>query len=44
MQLRQHSHTWGSHTTEFPAIGTAIRPLRDDHQVERPAMVLNLDH
>ena len=23
VQLRQHSHTWGSHTTEFFAIGTA---------------------
>jgi uncharacterized protein YbjQ (UPF0145 family) len=44
MRLRQHSHTWGSHTTEFLAIGTAIRPLRDDHQIEHPTMVLNLDH
>jgi uncharacterized protein YbjQ (UPF0145 family) len=42
--LRQHSHTWGSHTTEFLAIGTAIRPRREDHQIEHPAMVLNLDH
>src|SRR6266702_267240 len=25
VQLRQHSHTWGSHTTEFFAIGTAAR-------------------
>ena len=24
VQLRQHSHTWGSHTTEFFAIGTAV--------------------
>jgi uncharacterized protein YbjQ (UPF0145 family) len=44
MQLRQHSHTWDSHTTEFLAIGTAVRPLRDDHVIERPAMVLNLEH
>jgi uncharacterized protein YbjQ (UPF0145 family) len=44
MQLRQHSHTWGSHTTEFLAIGTAIRPLRHDHKIERPTMVLNLEH
>jgi uncharacterized protein YbjQ (UPF0145 family) len=44
MRLRQHSHTWGSHTTEFLAIGTAIRPRRDDHQIEHPIMVLNLDH
>ena len=36
-------HTWGSHTTEFFAIGTAVRPLRDDHVIERPTMVLSLD-
>src|SRR5580658_8274876 len=43
VQLRQHSHAWGSHTTEFFAIGTAVRPLRDDHVIERPTMVLSLD-
>src|SRR5260370_648709 len=43
VHLRQHSHTWGSHTTEFFAIGTAVRPLRDDHIIERPTMVLSLD-
>jgi uncharacterized protein YbjQ (UPF0145 family) len=43
VQLKQHSHTWGGHTTEFFAIGTAVRPLRDDHVIERPTMVLSLD-
>ncbi len=43
VQLRQHSHTWGTHTTEFFAIGTAVRPLRPDHVIERPTMVLSLD-
>ncbi len=43
VQLRQHSHTWGSHTTEFFAIGTAVRPLRPDHVIDRPTMVLSLD-
>ncbi len=43
VQLRQHSHTWGSHTTEFFAIGTAVRPLRSDHVIDRPTMVLSLD-
>jgi uncharacterized protein YbjQ (UPF0145 family) len=43
VQLRQHSHTWGGHTTEFFAIGTAVRPLRADHVIERPTMVLSLD-
>lgn len=43
VQLRQHSHSWGSHTTEFFALGTAVRPLRDDHVINRPTMVLGLD-
>jgi uncharacterized protein YbjQ (UPF0145 family) len=43
VQLRQNSHTWGGHTTEFFAIGTAVRPLRADHIIERPTMVLSLD-
>jgi uncharacterized protein YbjQ (UPF0145 family) len=43
VQLRQHSHTWGAHTTEFFAVGTAVRPLRSDHVIERPTMVLSLD-
>ena len=43
VQLRQHSHTWGSHTTEFFAIGTAVRPIRADHVIARPTMVLSLD-
>jgi uncharacterized protein YbjQ (UPF0145 family) len=44
VQLHQHSRTWGSHTTEFLAIGTAVRPLREDHEIKRPTMVLELDH
>ncbi|MCX4783168.1 heavy metal-binding domain-containing protein [Streptomyces sp. NBC_01264] len=43
VQLRQHTHSWGSHTTEFFAIGTAVRPLRADHVIDRPTMVLGLD-
>ncbi|WP_420833955.1 heavy metal-binding domain-containing protein [Streptomyces antarcticus] len=43
VQLRQHSHSWESHTTEFFAIGTAVRPLRHDHVIDRPTLVLGLD-
>lgn len=42
-QLRQHSHTWGAHTTEFSAVGTAVRPLRGGHVIERPTLVLSPD-
>ena len=37
------SHVWGSHVIEFFAIGTAVRPLRADHLVAQPQMVLTLD-
>jgi uncharacterized protein YbjQ (UPF0145 family) len=43
VQLQQENHVWGSHTTEFFAIGTAVRPLRPDHEIARPQLVLSLD-
>ena len=39
--LNEHDHAWG-HATEFFAIGTAVRPLRDDHVVTPPSMVVPL--
>ena len=42
VQLLGLPHRWGGHTTEFFAIGTAIRPLRDDHVIAKPTMVLPL--
>lgn len=43
VDLSQHNHTWGGHTTEFFAIGTAVRPIRDDHTIPQPQLVLGLD-
>jgi uncharacterized protein YbjQ (UPF0145 family) len=43
VELSQHNHTWGGHTTEFFAIGTAVRPLREDHTIATPSLVLGLD-
>ncbi len=42
VQLLSLPHRWGGHTTEFFAIGTAVRPLRADHVIERPQLVLPL--
>jgi uncharacterized protein YbjQ (UPF0145 family) len=42
VQLRGHGHRWGGHTTEFFAIGTAVRPLRPDHRIPTPQLVLPL--
>ena len=39
--LTEHDHAWG-HATEFFATGTAVRPLRDDHVVTPPNMVVPL--
>lgn len=43
VDLKQLNHMWGGHTMEFYAVGTAVRPLRADHQIDRPQMVLSLD-
>ncbi|AHI00805.1 heavy metal-binding domain-containing protein [Kutzneria viridogrisea] len=42
VQLLSLPHNWGGHTTEFFAIGTAIRPLREDHTIAKPQLVLPL--
>jgi uncharacterized protein YbjQ (UPF0145 family) len=41
-QIIERSHGWGSHVIEFFALGTAVVPIRDDHAIEKPAMVLPL--
>ena len=43
VQLSQHNHAWGGHTTEFFAVGTAVRPIRPDHVVPAPRLVLGLE-
>jgi uncharacterized protein YbjQ (UPF0145 family) len=43
VDLKELTHTWGSHTIEYLAIGTAVRPLSGDHVVPPPQMVLTLD-
>ena len=42
VQLLSLPHRWGGHTTEFFAIGTAIRPIRPDHIIAKPQLVLPL--
>jgi uncharacterized protein YbjQ (UPF0145 family) len=41
--LNQLHHNWGGHTMEFFSIGTAVKPLRADHEIAKPQMVLGLD-
>ena len=42
VQMLSNTHRWGGHTTEFFAIGTAVRPLRPDHVINKPQLVLPL--
>jgi uncharacterized protein YbjQ (UPF0145 family) len=42
VQLTEGSHGWGSHVIEFFAIGTAIVPYGDDHEIQAPTTVLDL--
>jgi uncharacterized protein YbjQ (UPF0145 family) len=42
VQLLSLAHNWGGHTTEFFAVGTAVRPLRADHVIAKPQLVLPL--
>jgi uncharacterized protein YbjQ (UPF0145 family) len=42
VQLKEGSHGWGSHVIEFFAVGTAIVPYGEDHQIQAPMTVLDL--
>ncbi|MGC8481557.1 MAG: heavy metal-binding domain-containing protein [Acidimicrobiales bacterium] len=42
VQLLSLPHQWGGHTTEFFSVGTAVRPMRDDHVISKPQLVLPL--
>ncbi|HTU87047.1 MAG TPA: heavy metal-binding domain-containing protein [Solirubrobacteraceae bacterium] len=41
-RIIERSHGWGSHVIEFFAIGTGVIATTEDHQIEKPAMVLPL--
>jgi uncharacterized protein YbjQ (UPF0145 family) len=41
-RIVERSHGWGSHVIEFFAIGTGVVPVRADHEIETPALVLPL--
>jgi uncharacterized protein YbjQ (UPF0145 family) len=43
VHLSERSHGWGSHVIEFLAIGTAVIPTREDHEITAPTMVLTLN-
>src|SRR5579884_3832650 len=43
VQLHERSHGWGSHVIEFFAVGTGIVPIRADHEIPQPNLVVTLN-
>jgi uncharacterized protein YbjQ (UPF0145 family) len=43
VQLNEGNHGWSSHVIEYFAVGTAVTPTSEDHQIPAPALVLNLN-
>ena len=43
VQLHERNHGWGSHVIEFFAIGTAITPFGEEHDIPDPTPVLSLN-
>jgi uncharacterized protein YbjQ (UPF0145 family) len=41
-RIIERSHGWGSHVIEFFAIGTSVVSTNDQHIIETPSLVLNL--
>src|ERR1700759_3785507 len=41
-RINEGSHGWGSHVIEFFAIGPGVVATSDEHEIEKPAMVLPL--
>jgi uncharacterized protein YbjQ (UPF0145 family) len=41
-RIIERSHGWGSHVIEFFAIGTGVVPITDEHEIDKPALVLPL--
>lgn len=40
--IDENNHTWGPNVLEFSAVGTAVVPIRDDHHIQKPALVLSV--
>lgn len=39
----ESNHTWGTNVLEFSAIGTAVKPIRADHHIKEPSLVLSVN-
>jgi uncharacterized protein YbjQ (UPF0145 family) len=42
-RILEGTHGWDAHVIEFFALGTAVAPTRDEHDIEKPQMVISLN-
>jgi uncharacterized protein YbjQ (UPF0145 family) len=40
--IDENNHTWGPSVLEFSAVGTAVLPIRDDHHIPKPGLILSV--
>ena len=43
VQIKEGRYSWGSHVIEFFAVGTAVVPIREDHHIPTPQLVLSVN-
>jgi uncharacterized protein YbjQ (UPF0145 family) len=43
VSVDESNHTWGTSVLEFSAIGTAVKPLRENHEIATPSLVLSVN-
>jgi len=39
----ESNHTWGVNVLEFSSIGTAVKPISEDHKIAKPQLVLSVN-
>jgi uncharacterized protein YbjQ (UPF0145 family) len=42
VMIDENNHTWGPGVLEFSAVGTAVVPIREDHHIAKPALILTV--
>jgi uncharacterized protein YbjQ (UPF0145 family) len=43
VQLHEGRYSWGSHVIEFFSVGTAVIPIREDHHIPTPQLMLSVN-
>ena len=43
VSIEQSNHSWGANVLEFSALGTAVAPISQNHQIPSPSLILTVD-